>query len=409
VSVLRRGIGLKDISGGITAPIGFRAGTAECGIKYPGRPDLVIIASEVTAACAGVFTTNRIKGAPVLVCRENVKNGKARAIVANSGNANTCNGEDGIASAMTMTGETAKILGCEPSEVLVASTGVIGRPFPVKKAVMGIHEAAANLSGSNGNLAARAIMTTDTVPKETSVEIELGESVVRIGAIAKGSGMICPDMATLLCFITTDADIEPSALRKALKNAVSVSFNCITVDGDMSTNDTALILANGMAGNPTVKSRTKAFDQFTEGLTEICMRMAKSLVSDGEGATKFVTIRVSGAAGNEDARQVGLAIANSPLVKTAFFGCDPNWGRIICAAGYSGIAIDESHVTIALQKVPLFENGRALPINEKDMRIKLNGHDIDVDINLGMGQADAVIYTTDMSHDYIKINAEYTT
>ncbi|MFA6471600.1 MAG: bifunctional ornithine acetyltransferase/N-acetylglutamate synthase, partial [Candidatus Latescibacterota bacterium] len=231
----------------------------------------------------------------------------------------------------------------------------------------------------------------------------------RIGAIAKGSGMICPDMATLLCFVTTDADIEPSALRKALKHAVSVSFNCITVDGDMSTNDTALILANGTAGNATIKSRSKAFDQFTEGLTEVCMRMAKALVIDGEGATKFVTVRVTGAAGNEDARQVGLAIANSPLVKTAFFGCDPNWGRIICAAGYSGVAIDESHITISVQGVTLFDTGRALPINEKEMSEKLRSRDIGVDIHLGMGQADAVIYTTDFSHEYIKINAEYTT
>lgn len=409
MSVLRRKCGLKDISGGITAPLGFSAGTAECGIKYPGRPDLVIIASDSTAACAGVFTTNRIKGAPVIVSRENVRSGKARAIIANSGNANTCNGEEGIDAAMTMTGQTAIFLGCDPSEVLIASTGVIGRPFPINRVVAGIPKAVENLSRLNGNLAARAIMTTDTVPKETSVEIEVGETSVRIGAIAKGSGMICPDMATLLCFITTDADVEQSALRKALKHAVSVSFNCITVDGDMSTNDTVLILANGRAGNATVKSRSRAFDQFTEGLTEVCMRMAKALVMDGEGATKFITIQVTGAAGNEDARQVGLAIANSPLVKTAFYGCDPNWGRIICAAGYSGVAIDEAHVTIALQKVTLFDTGRALPINEEEMRKKLSSPDISVDIHLGMGQADAVIYTTDFSHEYIRINAEYTT
>jgi glutamate N-acetyltransferase / amino-acid N-acetyltransferase len=409
MSVFIRRSELKDIPGGITAPLGFRAGTAECGIKYPGRPDLVIIASDSAASCAGMFTTNRIKGAPVLVSRENLRTGRARAIIANSGNANTCNGEDGFAAAMTMTIETARNLKCAPDEILVASTGVIGRPFPIDRVVAGIPRAIGSLSQNNGNLAARAIMTTDTVPKETSIEIDSGDGLVRIGAIAKGAGMICPDMATLLCFITTDADIEPAALRKALKHAVSVSFNCITVDGDMSTNDTVFILANGRAGNSSLKTRSKAFDQFTDGLTEICTRMAKALVRDGEGATKFVTIRVAGAAGKEEAHQVGLAIANSPLVKTAFYGCDPNWGRIICAAGYSGVSIDEAHVTIALQDVPMFDAGRALDIDEKKMRKKLNTRDITVDVNLGMGQADAVIYTTDISHEYIKINAEYTT
>jgi glutamate N-acetyltransferase/amino-acid N-acetyltransferase len=221
--------------------------------------------------------------------------------------------------------------------------------------------------------------------------------------------MICPDMATLLCFITTDADIEPLLLRKALKQAVSVSFNCITVDGDMSTNDTVFIVANGKAGNAKIKGRLKAIDLFRDGLTEVCLRMAKELVSDGEGATKFVTIRVSGAMTNKDARKVGYAIANSPLVKTAFYGCDPNWGRIICAAGYSGVAINESDITITIQNVALFEKGKGLPIDEKDIRKRLSVHDIDVEINLGMGNEDAVIYTTDMSQDYIKINAEYTT
>ncbi len=400
---------MKEIVGGITAPRGFRAGTAECAIKYSSRPDLTVIASDTPAVCAGMFTTNRIKAAPVLVSRRNVQNGAARAIVANSGNANTCNGEDGIAAALAMTVETARALGCEPADVLVASTGVIGRPFPIEKAVAGIPRAVAALSAEGGALAARAIMTTDTVPKEVAVEIEAGDVPVRIGAIAKGSGMIRPDMATMLCFITTDADIEPSALRKALRHAVAVSFNCITVDGDMSTNDTVFVLANGRAGNPTLRSRSKAFDAFTEGLTEVCLRVARMLVMDGEGATKFIAIRVSGAASKEEARQVGLAIANSPLVKTAFYGCDPNWGRIICAAGYSGVAIDESLTTIAINGSVLFDTGKVAPFEEAEMRKKLAAREIDVEVGLGMGQAEATIYTTDLSHEYIKINAEYTT
>lgn len=400
---------MKDIVGGITAPRGFRAGTAECGIKYPGRPDLTVIASETPAVCAGMFTTNRIKAAPVLVSRRNVQNGIARAIVANSGNANTCNGEDGIAAALAMTVETARSLGCDPSDILVASTGVIGRPFPVEKVAAGIPRAVSSLSTDGGALAARAIMTTDTVPKEASIEIEAGDVPIRIAAIAKGAGMIRPDMATMLCFITTDADIEPSALRKALRYAVASSFNCITVDGDMSTNDTVFVLANGKAGNPTLRSRSKAFDAFTEGLTEVCLRMARALVRDGEGATKFITIRVSGAASKEEARQVGLSIANSPLVKTAFFGCDPNWGRIICAAGYSGVAVDESLTTIAINDSVLFDTGRVVPFDESEMRKKLAAREITVEVGLGMGQAETTIYTTDLSHDYIKINAEYTT
>lgn len=400
---------VRDIDGGVTAPAGFSAGTAECGIKAEGRPDLVLIVSDIPAVCAGMFTTNRIKGAPVLVSRENVKNGTARAIVANSGNANVCNGEEGISAALAMTGETARNIGCEPSEVLVASTGVIGRTFPTDKVLKSIPGAYTNLSPHYDNRIARAILTTDTVPKETAVEVEIGDVPVRIGVIAKGAGMICPDMATMFCFITTDAAIESPALRKALYRAVDESFNCITVDGDMSTSDTVLVLANGKAGNSIIRSRSKAFEVFTEALSEVCLRMAKAIVSDGEGATRLITIRVTGAAGKDEAREVGLSIANSPLVKTAFFGGDPNWGRIICAAGNSGICVEESRITIEINNIPLFETGNVVPVDEDVIREKLSSKDINVDIDLGMGEGEATIYTTDMSCEYIKINAEYTT
>lgn len=400
---------MKDIRGGVVAPSGFKAGTAECAIKTAGRPDLVLIVSDVPAVCAGMFTTNRIKGAPVLVSRENVKKGIARAIVANSGNANVCNGEDGISAALSMVNETARRIKCEPREVLVASTGVIGRPFPAEKAVGGISMAVADLKAEYRETICRAIMTTDTRPKETAVELEIGDTTVKIGAMAKGSGMICPTMATMFCFITTDADIEQSALKKALQRAVERSFNCITVDGDMSTSDTVLALANGKAGNQTIRSRSKTFDQFTDALTEVCLRMAKAIVSDGEGATKLITINVTGAAGREEAHDVGLAVANSPLVKTAFFGGDPNWGRIICAAGYSGVCVEESRITITVNGATLFDSGRVVPVSEKEMRKKLESREIDVTIDLGMGEAETTIYTSDMSYDYVKINAEYTT
>lgn len=400
---------MKDIEGGVVAPVGFLAGTAQCAIKTPNRPDLVLIVSENPAVCAGMFTSNRIKGAPVLVSRENVKKGTARAIIANSGNANVCNGEDGLSAALAMVNETAKHIGCDPLDVLVASTGVIGRTFPIASVIKGLPQAVNGLSHEYSESYARAIMTTDTMRKETAVEIEIGDVPVRIGAMAKGSGMISPNMATMFCFITTDADIETSALKKALQRAVEKSFNCITVDGDMSTSDTALVLANGNAGNQTIRNRTKAFDLFTDALTEVCLRMAKAIVKDGEGATKFITIHVTGAAGLDEAKKVGLAVANSPLVKTAFFGCDPNWGRIICAAGYSGVCIEESRVTITANDVTLFESGKVVPFVEKDVRKKLEAPEITVELDLGMGEAETTIYTSDLSYDYIKINAEYTT
>ena len=400
---------MKDIDGGVTAPAGFRAGTTGCGIKNNEKSDLALIVSDVPASCAGLFTTNRIKGAPVLVSRENVKNGTARAIVANSGNANVCNGEDGISAALAMTAETARRIKCDPAEVLVASTGIIGKTFPIDSVLKGIPRAAANLSIDNGHEAAIAIMTTDMVPKETAIEVEIGGTPVRIGAIAKGAGMICPNMATMFCFITTDVVIEPPALKKALQRAVDASFNCITVDGDMSTSDTVLILAGGKAGNSPIKVRSKAFDTYTEALTEVCLRMAKAIITDGEGATHFITINVTGAAGKGEAREVGLSIANSPLVKTAFFGSDPNWGRIICAAGYSGVCVEETNITISVNNTLLFDTGNVIPVDKENLRRKLSSRDITVDIDLGMGRAESTVYTTDMTHEYIKINAEYST
>lgn len=400
---------MKDVTGGVTAPKGFKAGAVECGIKYSGRLDLGMILSDVDAVAAGMFTTNRIKSAPVLVSRDHIRGGKARAIIANSGNANACTGESGREAALATAASTAEIIGCEPEEVLVASTGVIGHELPIEKILNRIPELVDSLSVTGNNQIAGAIMTTDTVPKETAVEIDINGVPVKIGATAKGAGMICPNMATMFCFLTTDAAVEPSSLRKALSTAVHASFNCITVDGDMSPNDTVFVIANGLAENLPIKSGTKEFTLFVEGLTEVCTRMAKALVRDGEGATKFITLRITGAQSVEDARKAGLAIANSPLVKTAFFGADPNWGRIICAAGASGISVDENNIIISLNSFELFKHGSPTNFNETALRSSLGQRDITCDVDLGMGYAEAVIYTSDISYEYIKINAEYTT
>ncbi len=400
---------MKEVPGGIFAPRGFRASTVSCGIKYEGRTDLVLIVSDRPARSAGVFTTNRVKAAPVLLSRDHISRGTASAIIANSGNANACTGEEGLESAIAMAAETARLLSIDSHDVLVASTGVIGRPFPIKKVLAKIPEAVENLSYAYSPSAARAIMTTDKVPKEIAVQFEIGDIPVRIGAIAKGAGMIRPDMATLLCFITTDADISQNALKNSLQEAVGRSFNCITIDGDMSTNDTAFLIANGKAGNPVIRSRTKHHDIFTEALTHVCRALAQEIVRDGEGATKFVTVQVTGATDRADARKVAFAIANSPLVKTALFGCDPNWGRIICAAGYSWVPVKEANIRISMNGTILFENGRSIPFDEPRLRNSMADRNITIDIDLGMGRSGATVFTTDLSYEYVKINAEYTT
>ena len=400
---------MNTINGGVTAPKGFTAGAVECGIKYSDRLDLGMILSETDAVAAGMFTSNRIKSAPVIVSRNHVRGESVRAIVANSGNANACTGETGLEAAIATAGKTAKIIGCNQSEILVASTGVIGHILPIEKLLASIQELVEDLSDTGSEKVAQAIMTTDTVSKETAVELEINGVPVRIGAVAKGAGMICPNRATRLCVITTDAAIDPAALRKALRTAVNASFNCITVDGDMSPNDTVFAMANGRAENTLIKNRSKAFDLFTEALTKVCTRMAKALVRDGEGATKFITLHISGAQGVEDARKVGLAIANSPLVKTAFFGTDPNWGRIICAAGASGVPVEEGNITISLNDQELFKHGSPTGFDEAALRSSLGTVDILCDVNLGMGHAETIIYTSDISYEYVKINAEYTT
>jgi glutamate N-acetyltransferase/amino-acid N-acetyltransferase len=339
-----------------------------------------------------------------------VTNGMAQAIVVNSGNANACTGETGMGDARAMVNAVAGGLGIASEQVLIASTGVIGRPMPMDCIQTGIQEAVAQIGAGGGTDAAEAIMTTDTVPKSHAVQTDIEGYSVTIGGISKGAGMICPNMATMIAVVTTDAAIAPGALKAALNHAVGVSFNCISVDGDMSTNDTVFVLANGAAGNPMITTTGSAgYQEFEEALREVCAVLAKKIARDGEGATRFVEIQVNGAASDEEARTIGMTVANSALVKTAIYGKDPNWGRIICAVGYADAASDPDRIDLYLCGHQLTKDGQGLPLDEPMMRRELEAEDIPMTIELNMGEGSATTWTCDMSHEYVTINAEYTT
>ncbi|HTE16814.1 MAG TPA: bifunctional glutamate N-acetyltransferase/amino-acid acetyltransferase ArgJ [Armatimonadota bacterium] len=399
---------INEIPGSVCAPIGFRAAGVAAGLKPSGNPDIALIVSDEAASAAGVFTTNRVCAAPVLLCREHLGNGKARAIAVNAGNANACTGEQGMRDARRMAGLTGELLGVSDTEVLVASTGIIGRPLPMERVEAGLRNAAGELSREGSADAARAIMTTDTRPKEIAVEVPLDGKVLRIGGICKGSGMIAPNMATMLAFITTDADVWPEVLQSAMQGAVERTFNCVTVDGDTSTNDTLLILANGASG-VRVPPASPAHAAFCDALGYVCEYLAKELARDGEGATKLVEITVRGARSSAQARKVGLSIANSPLVKTALFGNDPNWGRILCAAGYSGVAFDQHRVALTLSGFPLVRNGEPVPFDEAAVSTAMKAAEVPIVLDLGQAGQSATVWTCDFSYDYVRINAEYTT
>jgi glutamate N-acetyltransferase/amino-acid N-acetyltransferase len=395
-----------EIPGGITAPQGFVAGSIYCGIKAVNKsaPDIALILSQRKTAAAGTFTTNKVKAAPVRVSRANLASPDVRAIVANSGNANACTGVPGLQHAKRMCAATGKALGLKAKQVLVCSTGRIGVAMPIEKIEATIGEMETCL-GRNGSLAAaRAIMTSDTYPKECAVEFTAGGKTIRIGGIAKGAGMIDPNMATMLCFITTDAAIDKRTLQKALSVSVEQSFNRITIDGDMSTNDTVLALANGAAENKSLKYGTKEFKAFQSALDYVTRELAWMIVKDGEGVSKFVEVKVDGAASLADARKAAEAIANSTLVKCAWYGEDPNWGRIMDAIGYSGAKMREEVVDIYYDGVLLVKGGmlsktpleKVLPIARQKRFM------ITVDLNIG--RADYTVYTTDFTTDYVKLN-----
>ena len=394
---------------GICHPQGFTAAGVRAGVKKNGNLDVAVIYTEKEAAVAGVFTKNLVAAAPVHLSRIVVGTGTAHAIVANAGCANACTGEQGIRDAEKMATVTAKELNCRADDVIVASTGLIGSNLPMNKVEAGIKEAVKNLSREGSVNAGNAIITTDTYSKACATEVKIGGVEVRFGAIAKGSGMIRPDMATMFCFITTDADIDQKLLQEALRDSVEVSFNCLSVDGDMSTNDSVVVLANGAAGNKKIVDRGDDYQKFYETLKNICVEMTKKIAADGEGASKFLTINVTGAESFSDAKKVGMSVANSPLVKTAFFGQDANPGRTICAVGYSGVKIIPEKISIKFGGLTVYDKGLVTKFDADAMKKILAEHDIIIDIYLNLGNDKATIYSCDLSFQYVKINADYTT
>ncbi|NUM52298.1 MAG: bifunctional glutamate N-acetyltransferase/amino-acid acetyltransferase ArgJ [Candidatus Hydrogenedentes bacterium] len=398
---------MTKVSGGVCAPKGYRASGVAARIKPSStRKDCALIVSDAPATVAGMFTKNLLKSPPVVWNAAACLAGKARAVFINSGNANAATGERGAMDVCTTAGMVADGLRIETNEVCICSTGVIGVPLPMDRIRSGVTDCLKTLGPSGSADAAHAIMTTDTVPKELAIEVTLQAGTIRFGAIAKGSGMIAPDMATMICVITCDAEIAAPALDKALRAAVNASFNCITIDNDMSTSDTVLCFANGASGVRVVDS-TPDFITFTNALKALCVEMAKLLVRDGEGATKFVEIAVEGAQNDEDARTIARAVANSMLVKTAFFGQDPNWGRIACAAGYAGVDFDPAELALWLDNVQLVSNGAATEYREEDAAAVMKQAEFRVRIRVGAGSGAAVFWTSDLSHDYVSINADY--
>jgi glutamate N-acetyltransferase/amino-acid N-acetyltransferase len=399
---------MKTIDGGVTAPKGFKATGVAAGIRKKDRRDCALIVSDVEATVAGTFTKNLLKAPPVEWDEQVCRGGKARAVFINSGNANACTGEGGRQDVRQTAEWVAQAVGCPVEQAAICSTGVIGVRLPMPAVALGVTEAAACLSVNGSSGAAAAIMTTDLVAKETALEIQLSGGTVRLGAIAKGSGMIAPNMATMICIITTDAAIAPDLLQHCLNSAVEVSFNRICVDNDMSTSDTVLCLANGQSG-AAVEADTNDFRTFADAVTVICRDMAKRIVKDGEGATKFVEILVTGAPDNAAAVTVARAIAQSQLCKTAFFGQDPNWGRIVCAAGYSGVSFDPDKMALWLNDVQLVKQGMPADYQEKDAAAVMQQPEFQIRIDLGAGAGDAFYWTSDLSHDYVSINADYRT
>ena len=405
---------MKEISGGVCAPKGFRAGGIWCGIKTGSRKrDLALIYSGKPCAAAAVFTTNKVKAASVLVSQEHLEGGVLRAIIANSGNANACTGEAGMAAARKMAELAADLFAINPREVAVCSTGVIGALLPIAAIESGIEALGNSLQGDESGHAAalEAIMTTDTRRKEGSLEIEINGAPVRMGGMVKGSGMIHPNMATMLCFITTDAAISSETLDSCLRGAVKRSFNRLTVDGDTSTNDSVIIMANGQAGNTPINAGTPEYDLFSRALTELCVKLARALARDGEGATKLVTVTVCGA-GDEDAAAVlAKAVASSSLVKAACFGADANWGRVLCAMGYAGAEFRPDEVDVVFssggEEVTVCRGGASIAFSEDDAKRILSREEIEIRIKAGPGKGNATAWGCDLTYDYVKINGDY--
>lgn len=406
---LNSDVTFTDIAGAVSAPAGFRAAGIACGIKKNGNPDLALIVSDRAASSAAVFTLNKAQAAPVVVSKARLaaSGGRGRVVVINSGCANACTGPDGMRTAEQMADAAARAAFVDPAEVLVASTGVIGVALDCDTVTAGIAKAASALSTSGGSDAACAIMTTDPFPKEAAVEVTGAGGRFRVGGIAKGSGMIEPLMATMLAVVTTDAGIEPALLQRALTAVVDDTFNAISVDGECSTNDCVFALANGASG---VTIGAKDFDHFVGALRRVCEPLAVGIVRGGEGATKVVTIEVTGARSNAEAKQTARAIANSPLVKTAVHGADPNWGRLVAVAGRAGVAFDLERARVQIGDVELFSGGRPFDDRAPLASTHLQGSEVTLRVDLGTGGTGrARMWTCDLSADYVRINAEYRT
>ncbi|MBQ4150255.1 MAG: bifunctional glutamate N-acetyltransferase/amino-acid acetyltransferase ArgJ [Clostridia bacterium] len=404
---------MKIISGGVCAAKGFSAGGVHCGVrKNRTKRDLAMIYSETKASAAAVYTTNLVKGAPLTVTKNNIANGYAQAVICNSGNANTCNA-DGIEIAEKMCAIAADTLGIDKTDVVVASTGVIGQPLSILPFESGIPAVAAVLSKDGSDAAAEGIMTTDTVKKEIALEFEIGGKVCRIGGIAKGSGMIHPNMATMLVFITTDACIAPEMLQKALSSDIADTFNMVSVDGDTSTNDMVTVLANGMAGNKEITSDGEDFAAFMKALNTVTVYLCRCIAGDGEGATKLLECNVSGAKDIANAKTVAKSVICSSLLKAAMFGADANWGRVLCAIGYSGADVDVNKVDVSFKsqkgEITVCHNGAGVDFSEEKAKEILLEKEIEINISLGDGTASATAWGCDLTYDYVKINGDYRT
>ena len=407
---------LKLIDGGVCAAQGFKAAGIHVGVKTHAnwKKDVALIVSDVDCAASAVFTKNVVKAAPIHVDKAHLADGKARAIIANSGNANAC-APHGEENAIKMCQAAAKAIGCKPEDVLVSSTGVIGQTINVKVIEDGVPELYAALAATPeaSDAAAHAIMTTDTVKKEAAVETVIGGKVVRMGGIAKGSGMIHPNMGTMLCFLTTDCAISPEMIKTALLETVNVSFNRISVDGDTSTNDSCIVLANGMAGNAVITEKGEDYAAFLEALQALCMTLAKKMASDGEGAKHLITCTVQGAADEAQAETISKSVISSTLTKAAIFGADANWGRVLCAMGYSGAEFDpdkvDVHFASAAGDIEVCHQGRGLDFDEDLAKKILTEHDVEINITMGEGSGSCTCWGCDITYDYIKINGDYRT
>jgi glutamate N-acetyltransferase / amino-acid N-acetyltransferase len=403
---------IKYIDGGVTAPKGFLASGIHCGLKKSNlKKDLALIYSEVPAAAAGMYTKNKVKGAPIYITKEHLTNKKAQAIIINSGNANTCNGDDGLHKAKKMTSLQAKELKLKADDILVASTGVIGVPLNIDAIKDGIPLLTEKLSKEGFDDASSAIMTTDTFKKQLALEFYIDDKKITIGSMAKGSGMIEPNMGTMLSFLTTDLSISPELLDEALRSSVAITYNRVSVDGDTSTNDMILILANGLAKNPTITEKDENYNTFLDALTTLNTIMAKNIAKDGEGATKLLECQIIGANTEQDAVVLGKSVINSSLVKTAMFGSDANWGRILCALGYTKIDFDPEKVDVSFESsagtIKVCEAGSSLPFDEYKAKEILNENEIIIKVNLFLGDYSAYVWGCDLSYEYVKINGDY--